>query len=68
MVEHRELTITRRYQIEWRRQVFELKEVAERRWINKLKIDDIALEFGLGTTQIKFYCSNEKNQFNSIKS
>ena len=55
MVEHLELTIEGWYQIEWRKQGIDLTELAKRRWIDKMQIDELAQKFGRGSTQIKFH-------------
>ncbi len=67
VVEHQELTVTRWYQIEWRRQVVDLTELAKRRWIDKIKIDELAQEFGLGTTQIKLYIRRIKGNPDAVE-
>lgn len=55
MVEHQELTISRWYEIQWRKQEIDLTELAKRRWIDKWSIERLADHFGFGTTRIKVY-------------
>lgn len=60
MVEHRELTIARWYEIQWRRQEINLTELAKRRWIDKWRLEKLAEHFGFGTKRIKFFLDRIK--------
>ena len=53
MVEHQELTVTRGYEIQWRRQDIDLTELAKRRWIEKWSIEKLAEHFKCGPTFVK---------------
>jgi hypothetical protein len=53
VVEPQGATVCKEYAISWRRQEFNLAELAKLRWVDNWTMDQLTRHFGIGSTAIK---------------